>query len=213
MAQVPASAHRLFSTTKADSRAEAYSYQSLPDKDHIRILTLHPSDDQDARLEGDLGIESLGTCQFYDAVSYVWGDPSRTDTIHISPPHSSDTLKSFPLTRSIYDALRRLRLPDRSRRLWADQVCINQDDLAERSRQVGLMNRIYRGAAQVLVWLGPDETQVAPKAVAMIEDLAEVFQDQDRMDVFRREHLEELAERDAETWEPLSRLTKLPWVR
>jgi hypothetical protein len=75
------------------------------------------------------------------------------------------------------------------------------------------MNRIYRGAAEVLVWLGPDEAGVASRAVAMIENLAEVFQDQNRMDVFRREHLEELAERDAETWEPLSRLTKLPWVR
>ncbi|PNP60666.1 hypothetical protein FNYG_14603 [Fusarium nygamai] len=38
--------------------------------------------------------------------------------------------------------------------LWADALCINQDDLAEKSVQVRLMRRIYQQADSVLIWLG-----------------------------------------------------------
>jgi hypothetical protein len=38
--------------------------------------------------------------------------------------------------------------------LWIDAICINQDDLSERSREVGNMDSIYCNANQVLVWLG-----------------------------------------------------------
>lgn len=205
--------HGLSSCTVGPN-ADAYSYEPLLDEDQIRILTLHPSTDPDAPLTGELGVESLDlTTDHYDAISYVWGDPTRTHglqipTASISPPH----LVNLPLTRSVHDALHRLRLPNQPRRLWADQVCINQDDVAERSRQVRLMNRIYRGASEVLVWLGPDDEGVAPGAFRIVRELEEVFGNEEKMEVFRREHLEELAERNAEAWKPLSRLTKLPWV-
>src|SRR5688572_11919674 len=128
--------HGLSSCTVGPN-ADAYSYEPLLDEDQIRILTLHPSTDPDAPLTGELGVESLDlTTDHYDAISYVWGDPTRTHglqipTASISPPH----LVNLPLTRSVHDALHRLRLPNQPRRLWADQVCINQDDVAERSRQ------------------------------------------------------------------------------
>lgn len=38
--------------------------------------------------------------------------------------------------------------------LWVDAVCINQDDLLERSAQVPCMPQIYRSARRVLTWLG-----------------------------------------------------------
>ena len=37
--------------------------------------------------------------------------------------------------------------------LWVDAVCINQEDVKERSAQVGLMSQIYQKAKQVIVWL------------------------------------------------------------
>jgi hypothetical protein len=39
--------------------------------------------------------------------------------------------------------------------LSVDAVCINQDDLSEKKKQVLLMREIYQGACYVLVWLGP----------------------------------------------------------
>ena len=38
--------------------------------------------------------------------------------------------------------------------MWIDAICINQDDLAERSEQVSKMRTIYEGPEEVLVWLG-----------------------------------------------------------
>lgn len=39
--------------------------------------------------------------------------------------------------------------------LWIDALCIDQDNVAERGHQVGLMADIYRDAKHVMVWLGP----------------------------------------------------------
>ena len=41
--------------------------------------------------------------------------------------------------------------------LWVDALCINQDDIPERSHSVRIMSAIYRRAERVLVWLGPRE--------------------------------------------------------
>ncbi len=38
--------------------------------------------------------------------------------------------------------------------LWADQICINQHDLVEKSRQVANIITIYDRAIEVLAWLG-----------------------------------------------------------
>ncbi|KAF7905706.1 hypothetical protein EAE99_012007 [Botrytis elliptica] len=36
--------------------------------------------------------------------------------------------------------------------LWADALCINQEDLTERNQQVSLMHQIYKHASRILVW-------------------------------------------------------------
>ncbi len=51
-------------------------------------------------------------------------------------------------------ALKRLRHPEQSRVLWIDAVCINQDDIQERSQQVAMMGDIYKQASRVLTWIG-----------------------------------------------------------
>lgn len=38
-----------------------------------------------------------------------------------------------------------------------DQICINQGDIAERTRQVRLMRAIYQRAMNTVIWLGPDD--------------------------------------------------------
>jgi hypothetical protein len=47
------------------------------------------------------------------------------------------------------------------RRIWIDAVCINQQDLRERSQQVSIMRDIYRSARDVVVWLGEDHSRAA----------------------------------------------------
>lgn len=44
--------------------------------------------------------------------------------------------------------------------LWVDALCIDQMDLQERMHQVRIMPHIFRGAEEVLVWLGPTNYKV-----------------------------------------------------
>jgi hypothetical protein len=69
----------------------------------------------------------------------------------------------FPIPENLSRALRRFRAlqderrefgPTASWKLWVDAVCINQDDLVEKSHQVARMRDIYANARRVLAWLG-----------------------------------------------------------
>jgi hypothetical protein len=44
--------------------------------------------------------------------------------------------------------------------LWVDAVCINQEDVDERSSQVALMRYIYGSAKAVTIWLGEDSEEL-----------------------------------------------------
>jgi hypothetical protein len=76
----------------------------------------------------------------------------------------------FLITKSLTSALERLQEHDRVLALWADAICINQDDLAEKGAQVQEMGTIYREASVVLGWLGPacDDSDLALKSLAQI---------------------------------------------
>jgi hypothetical protein len=41
--------------------------------------------------------------------------------------------------------------------LWVDAICINQNDIRERSEQVSIMGKIYQLANEVVVWLGSEK--------------------------------------------------------
>jgi len=59
------------------------------------------------------------------------------------------------VTCNLATALVDLRSSTEPRVLWIDALCINQEDMQERSSQVARMANIYRQAKQVVVWLGP----------------------------------------------------------
>ena len=181
-----------------------YQYQALPDNESIRILTLYPGA-RDDPLKGKLELSNIASPGVYESLSYVWGNPERCHEIVCVD-------QSIKLTTSLHDALKRLRRPDRQRRLWADQICINQDDRAERSQQVQFMNRIYKNASNVLVWLGPDDRAMAKPAFEQVRELDEIFQNEEMCEKFRIAHTDHLEERSKDSWIPLMQVTNLPWV-
>lgn len=67
--------------------------------------------------------------------------------------------------------LRHLRFKEVERTLWIDALCINQDDVDERTEQVQKMRRIYSLADQVLAWLG-EAADGSDEAIPAIEDIA-----------------------------------------
>ena len=62
--------------------------------------------------------------------------------------------KPFHVTNNLLEALHNLRRTITPRVLWIDAICINQDDVEEKSTQVMLMPEIYRNARTVQIWLG-----------------------------------------------------------
>jgi hypothetical protein len=185
--------------------ANIYTYEPLPDDQSIRMLTLHSGKDSDSLL-CELNFVNIKSAGSYEPLSYVWGDPGAKYTILVGTAE-------LKITTSLYCALRRLRLPDKSRRLWADQICINQEDKDERSKQVEFMNMIYKNASHVLVWLGLDEENLADQAFQLIHKLNKVLRDQDQHKKPDKDYIRDLERQIEKERSALNRLTGLPWVR
>jgi len=180
-----------------------YQYQPFPHV--IRILRLYPGKANEP-LIGELEFFALSNAPKYEAISYVWGTTSRSAEIICDGC-------SLPLTESLHDALQRVRCESRGRLIWADQVCINQDDLHERNRQVMAMNEIYKNAQQVLVWLGCDEHRCAKDVVALLESLEARFRDNERCGQLTADQQEQqLHWFSDDLWRQLATLYSLSWV-
>ncbi|KAG8532915.1 uncharacterized protein KY384_002793 [Bacidia gigantensis] len=67
--------------------------------------------------------------------------------------------------------LETIRLPGNSQLVWADAVCIDQQNLGERDQQVKLMGSIYSQAQMVLIWLGPNDHEDTERARALIDHM------------------------------------------
>ncbi|KAK3989410.1 heterokaryon incompatibility protein-domain-containing protein [Cladorrhinum sp. PSN332] len=91
----------------------------------------------DANLDDDLE---------FDAISYHWGKAVKTEPIYIDG-------QAFLVTPTVSAALFHLSSYRRSRLLWIDSICINQDDGEEKVMQIPLMKTIYSKASRVVVWL------------------------------------------------------------
>ena len=83
----------------------------------------------------------------YETLSYAWGESSETETITLNE-------QQFPVTVNLFDALTYLRLPDKTRLLWIDAICINQGDKDERGSLVQRMREIYQSSGATIAWLG-----------------------------------------------------------
>lgn len=134
-----------------------YNYKDLDSSDpkSIRLLELVPWTEEDisneiyvrirmrvASMEGPDAIP-------YEALSYCWSDATTLR------PIVCDDAVIF-VTESLCMALQRLHLPDETRILWVDALCINQGDLAEKNWQVRMMSEIYKNSRRVLAYLGED---------------------------------------------------------
>ncbi|OLN98031.1 Heterokaryon incompatibility protein 6, OR allele 9 [Colletotrichum chlorophyti] len=153
-----------------------FKYTALGERD-FRILTLLPGKFDDP-LNGELSVGSIDTyieeaakhegdipesADSYEAVSYVWGSDAKPR--HITIP---STGAEIPITESLHLCLKRVRLEDRPRLIWADALCINQSDNKEKESQVLLVHDIYASARRVLAYLG-EEADGSGEAMALIE--------------------------------------------
>lgn len=132
----------------------------------IRLLTIFPAENQNQPLKCQLRRFSLHEAPPYEALSYVWGDPTAKARIICDGG-------IFMATLSLFYALVTLRLPNSVRTIWADAICINQEDLNERSEQVSLMGEVFSRAERVVIWFGRDPKELASAAKASLKIISD----------------------------------------
>ncbi|KAL8732243.1 MAG: hypothetical protein Q9181_004030 [Wetmoreana brouardii] len=155
----------------------SYQYEPLKYQDEecveFRLLTLYPGT-KDSRVRATLWHTSLHQPPLYEALSYVWGNPMCEED---GTPVNATNLDmprfirldnhSFAVGQNLHSALQHLRHESKPRTLWVDALCIDQDNMYERGRQVRIMDQIYAEASLVLAWLGEadDDTDTAMDAI------------------------------------------------
>jgi hypothetical protein len=160
-----------FLESASDGAKADYAYQPLGSMSTLstRLVRLLPAEDlEDIQLV--IECVELDNCVSYEALSYCWGDASVKTTIRCEGG-------ALHVTKNLKAALLYLRNRTAERLLWIDAVCINQEDLQERSQQVGIMADIYRNASGTIVWLG-EENQNSGLGIELCEKLREFFKDE-----------------------------------
>ncbi|KAH7159348.1 heterokaryon incompatibility protein-domain-containing protein [Fusarium sp. MPI-SDFR-AT-0072] len=132
----------------------------------IRLLELLPPEiTNDDLIRCKLHTYSLDKAPEYEAISYTWGLVNTQDfpVVVVTDAATQDNtlepakLQAVEITPHLYAALRRLRHATQSRLLWADQICINQVDKGEKSKQVRQMGDIYERSKRTVIWLGEED--------------------------------------------------------
>lgn len=173
--------------------SKRYEYTPLAWRRDIRLLRLHPaSGPDDPELSVDLVPMFLDIAPSFCALSYAWGDPLPKREINCSGRRAE-------IGSNLFSALYHLRqhqAPDESPLIWADALCINQDDTAERESQVRMMGDIYAKASTTVIWLGDADDHVARafdwlrRFSNIWESLKESFDIPDFIDLTKRRELE-----------------------
>ncbi|KAI1372806.1 heterokaryon incompatibility protein-domain-containing protein [Hypoxylon crocopeplum] len=140
------------------------------DKQEIRLLYLDWFSRDEETITCWMTTTPFATSPHYAALSYVWGE---------QPPNVEITVNgtTFLITESLALALMYLRKTELFQGaghfpLWADAICINQTDPAERGHQVKLMGSVFSGARYILSWLGASNGGIDGINFDMVRDVA-----------------------------------------
>lgn len=168
------------SATESDSTMLPGIYVPLEDPaTHIRLLRLTtcPSDTAEFKMhETDWHMHEVAFSEAppYITLSYVWGREQDRVQVKLAGRrcwipkalHTALEAVATLLTQGYW------KLPKVSY-VWADAICINQEDNAEKTTQVANMFNIYHHATATVAWLGSN-TQGVEEVFAGLTNLAEI---------------------------------------
>ena len=147
--------------------ASVYNYRLLqPTVQEIRVLHINQhrnvSDRTPMRCKlKHISLQDVPVEPFL-AVSYCWGSSKKRVPLFVDGQNVT-----IPQTAAI--AIQKLSKGS-SYPLWIDAVCIDQNNLQEKSQQVNMMKEVYSMAISVSIWLGSAERSTAD-AIASIEKI------------------------------------------
>lgn len=136
---------------------EDYRWRPIDAQKEIRILNLQPATSERAPIECTLTTHPRESTPGYEAISYTWVSTVCTRSITCE----GSALRVTANREAALKALRPLRhtesLESSARPVWIDAICINQQNLYERSAQVAQMGEIYRLAGSTIIYLGNED--------------------------------------------------------
>jgi hypothetical protein len=154
----------------------------------IRLFYLLPAENLNEPLRGKLEHVSIDSSSF-PALSYVCGEPEKTTEQNLEVRYrrkASEVVQRSEISSMIYDrriqknlavALRYLRDKRHTLPIWADDLCINAENDAEKTQQIALMSTLYTRATRVHAWLGPPPVRgrdTSGEALDLAEELWEL---------------------------------------
>ncbi|KAK3370946.1 heterokaryon incompatibility protein-domain-containing protein [Lasiosphaeria ovina] len=152
-------------------KPKMYEYNTLEANDSIRLLELLPGQEQEP-IRCRLLCTSIKDAEdTYTAISYVWGDALARANVLCGQDQTMN------ITASLASALQAVRDPVTPRLVWADGICINQNDKVEQSQQVALMGDVFGSAKDVVVWLGWDVDAISKDCFDLIRETNASLQD------------------------------------
>lgn len=143
-----------------------------PSRKEIRLLEIFETSPV---IKCQLSTASLVDGPEFCTLSYVWGKQNLSEEIHANGV-------PIKITKSLADALRHIQMQwqratkdqDVTKlRVWADALCINQNDTQEKNWQVPLMKDIYSSANLTFCCLDSvSETSTLPTAIRGLSAIA-----------------------------------------
>lgn len=99
------------------------------------------------------GVAIVGTSDVvtYVALSHVWGLATDEGTVLCNGQKTA-------ISSRLLEALSYLVEQTSEKYIWVDQLCINQNDKAEKASQIRNMLRIFEKASKVIAWIGSRAT-------------------------------------------------------
>jgi hypothetical protein len=144
----------------------SHLYHPLRTKTSTRLVTIHPGSAPNEIV--------LSTAQtdftdrpVFEAISYTWGADLSEKTVLLND-------SQICIRQNLYDALNRLRHPQKHRVVWVDAISICQTDPQEKSQQVQMIGDIFKAARRVLAWIGREagESELIFGAAARVPKLS-----------------------------------------
>jgi hypothetical protein len=148
--QLRESSEKSYEQTSPASTSASFAYQYQPldvQSKEIRLVDLQPAQNRRDPIHCKIRHVKLNAPGEFIALSYAWGDTMNKRPIFVNG-------RKLLITRNLEQFFRETHVSENEQTFWIDAVCINQNNLAERSSQVQIMKEIYSAAIFVLVWLG-----------------------------------------------------------
>lgn len=132
------------------ARGSTFKYEPL-NSDDLRLLHIQ-HDRHNEGLAFSLAHYPRSEAPSYVAISYAWGSELAEHAVIVD----GHTILVRP---NLWQALFHISTAKEAKKewkyLWCDAICLDQENIVEKSEQVGQMYLVYRNAALVIAWVGP----------------------------------------------------------